>query len=569
VSDRFWKNPTVSKVASKKIAVFISLWLISFFLLSCDGSGGSGGAGAGRESETAIFPPVVFTADNDIDGAVALYAAFDDGTDIIELSGTMVSGGNVVDFAVSPNGIYVAYVADQDTRDSFELYVVRVDKASNESAVKVSVPLAGSGVKETTAGSGEYFFAWAPDSSRVAYIADAAEVLPDIEVVDLFELFSSTPDGKEKDLISDLDDDDSDVQDFQWEPQSTLIAYVADQDTVGKIELYVSPSDGSDPLDKVSGTPMVGNGIKEEPAGSGEYAFAWAPDSSRIAYIADQDTLDRFELFASESDGANNTRISQLPAGDRDVAEFKWAPDSQRIAYTANQDIADAIDLFSRPSNTGANSQINSSGMRSGQGVSAFKWAPDSSRIAFIADKIVTDFFQLYSVQPVNNNDILISGGLSNTSDVTEFEWAPDSSRIAYIVDAQDLELFTTLPDRRSSTQIIDRLVISGDIFDFEWAPDSSRIAYTADHDTDDVIELFSATPDNSVNDRVSGALAPGGDVGEFQWAPDSSGVGYLADQDFNNEEELFASRPNGNDNTRLSGDPLIGGDVARFEWVP
>lgn len=557
----FRETATASKVASKKSAVSISLLLLSFFFLSC---GGSGGNGAGGISGTVNFPPVVFLADKDNDGTVELFASFDDGTDIIKLSDDLVTGGNVVDFKVSPNGILVAYVADQDSNDLFELYVVPVDKASDESALKVSVPLKGSGIKETAPGSGEYFFAWAPDSSRVAYIADADDL-----VADLFELFSSRPDGKEKDLVSDLVDPTSDVKDFQWEPNSTLIAYVADQDTVGKLELYVSPSDSNNPNRKVSGIIMVGNGIIEKPIGSGEYDFAWAPDSSRIAYIADQDVLDKFELFSSTPNGASNLRISG-PFGDgRDVEEFEWAPDSQRIAYRANQNLADAIDLFSAPPNVSTTSLQNSTGMSPGQEVSAFKWAPDSSRIAFTSDREAAEFFRLFTVQPINNSNILISGGLLPSSDVTEFEWSRDSSLIAYIVEAQNFELYTTFPASRSSTQIIGGLVIDGDVFEFEWAPNSSRVAYTADHDTNDVIELFSSTPDNSVTDKVSGSMVSGGDVGEFNWAPDSSGVGYIADQDINNVDELYASKPNGNDNTRLSGDLVGGGDVARFEWVP
>lgn len=564
MSTCYRENEKVSRFASLKTAVFISLWLLSPFLLSCGGTSGSGGAGGG--SGTANFPAVVYTADQDTDGTVELYASSDDGAVIIKLSETMVAGGDVVDFEVSPNGIYVAYVADQDSNDLFELYVVPVDKASDESAVKVSLPLEGSGLKETAAGSGKYYFAWAPDSSRVAYIADASDL-----AADLFELFSSTPDGKEIDLISDLVGTNSDVRDFQWEPESTLIAYVADQDIVGRVDLYVSPPNSNFPNRRVSPITVVNGGIKEVTAGSGEYAFAWAPDSSRLAYIADQDVVDKFELFTATPDGTSNLKISNLPigVGDRDVEEFKWAPDSQRIAYTANQNLANAIDLFSAPPNRSAASQQNSTGMAQGQGVSAFKWAPNSSRIAFISDKIVTDFFRLYSVQPTNSFDILISGGLSNTSDVTDFDWAPDSSRIGYIVDAQNFELYTTLPTWGPSTQIIGPSVVSGDVFDFEWAPNSSRIAYSADYNSDNVIELFSAAPDNSVNDKVSGDLAIGGDVGVFKWAPDNSGVGYIADQDFNNEDELFASRPNGDDNTPLSGTPLIGGDVTRFGWVP
>jgi len=146
MSDRVWRNATMNK-----LMVFISLGLVAIFIISCgDSSDKDDGAAAGGGTGAATYAPVVFMADKDTNGTVELYAAFEDGIDIIKLSETMNAGGNVVDFRVSPDGIWVAYVADQDRNDVFELYVVPVDKASGESAVKVSGTfMAGDGVKKT------------------------------------------------------------------------------------------------------------------------------------------------------------------------------------------------------------------------------------------------------------------------------------------------------------------------------------------------------------------------------------------------------------------------------------
>jgi hypothetical protein len=63
----------------------------------------------------------------------------------------------------------------------FELYVVPVDKAPNETAVKVSGTMAGNGILQLP--SGEYVFGWTPNSSRLAYIADQ-------NIINEFELFT-------------------------------------------------------------------------------------------------------------------------------------------------------------------------------------------------------------------------------------------------------------------------------------------------------------------------------------------------------------------------------------------
>ena len=543
----------------------IGLLLASMLFLSC---GGSTGDDSFRQQGSSIFPAAVFIADKDVNGVDELYVSFNDGSEITKLSDQLVARGNVVAFQVSPDGIFVAYVADQDTAGLFELYVVPVDKTPNETAVKVSGTMAGNGILQQP--SGEYVFKWAPNSSRVAYVADQ-------NALRVFELFTSTPDGLENDTVSNLPDPltnpDRNVQNFEWRPDSTLIAYIADQDSDQVFELFVSPFDSNTPNFKVSGTTLDGDGIKElGPVPSGEFAFAWAPDSSRLAFLADQliDAIDEFELYTNLPDGTSNIRVSGPQGDSSEVKEFAWAPNSQQIAYRANQSLLTAIDLFTALPNVSASFQQNSSGLQPGQEVASFKWSPDSTRIAFISDRTFTGFFRLFTTSPNNSNNVLVSDGLLDTTDVSVFEWAPDSLRIAYInlLIGPVFELFTTFRDALPSTLITSSLE-DDDEEDFAWAPDSSRIGYIADRNNIDVFELFTSTPDGGATDVVSGPLAAGGDVQEFKWAPDGSGIGYIADQDTDTIDELFASQPNGSNNTLLSGILANGGDVFSFDWVP
>ena len=543
------------------------LLLASMLIIACDGSGDDDD---GRQQGSSIFPPAVFNADKDVNVIDELFVAFKDGAEIIKLSDPLVTKGNVVAFRISPDGIFVAYVADQDTAGLFELYVVPVDKTTDETAVKVSGKMAGNGILQLP--SGEYVFAWAPDSSRIAYVADQNRLR-------VFELFTSTPDGIENDIVSNLPDPDPltnpdpDVENFKWEPNSTLIAYIADQDTDEVFELYVSPSDSNTPNVKVSGALLDGNGIKElAPVPSGEYAFAWAPDSSRLAFLADQliDAIDEFELYTNLPDGTNNLRISGPQGNSSQVDDFAWAPNSRQIAYRANQNLITAIDLFTALPNVSSSFQQISSGLEPGQEVTTFKWSPDSTRIAFISDRASTGFFRLFTTSPNNSNNVLVSGSIVSTTDVTVFKWAPDSLRIAYVdmLLGGVFELFTTLRDVEPSSRITSSLV-GDDEKDFAWAPNSSRIAYIADPNIVDEFELFSSTRDGDATNIVSGPLVTGGDVQEFKWAPDNSGIGYIADQDTDTVEELFASQPNGGNNSLLSGTIVSGGDVLSFDWVP
>jgi len=549
------------RFGSKNIAVVLSAVLLSFFLLSCGGSGDGGD----ETTETVVFAPVVFMADNDTPGVIELYASFDDGTNIVKLSGTLVAGGNVVDFRVSSDGIWVAYVADQDTNDVFELYVVPVDKTDSDDPVKISGdPMAGDGIKEKA--SGRYAFQWAPDTSRVAYLADQT-------TAGVVELYSNTPDGNSGTTIrlSVLFGTNRDVEDFAWSPDldnHRRIAYLADEQIVDVIELYTTEPDNSFSI-KINDGLGPGRNVTD---------FEWAPDASRIAFIADK-VVGVFELYTTFPTTTIDVLVSGSLAVTSDVLNFKWSPDSARLAYlvlSATPDFQLLTTLNSVLASTSISSDIED-GEKSNYG-----WSWDSSLIAFIADEDFVDQFELYTSDPVDvSTKTQVSGNPVSGGDVKAFKWAPTELLIAYTADQDTnnkIELYTTNPPPSIEVEKVSGTPFAGDTVedDFKWSPDSSLIAYRADQDTLNQIELYSVEPDGSDNDKVSGTLPSGGDVDEFKWDDLGIALGYLANQISVTVNELFASLPNGAENTRLSsnlvdsnGNPEADGNVSAFEWVP
>ena len=562
--DRFRENTTVSRVAAKKMAVFISLGLIAVLFSACGGSGGDAGAGGG--SGTPTFPPVVFMADNNNDGSVELYASFNDGANIVQLSETMVPGGNVVDFNVSPDGVWVAYVADQDTNNKFELYVVPVDKTAGDDAVKVSGgSMAGVGVKEKA--DGRYAFEWAPDSSRIAYLADQT-------TAGVIQLYSNTPDGAENSLLSILPGTDRDVEDFAWSPNlvnnELLIAYLADQQTLDVIELYST-------LPNVSSSQKINTGLGP---GRNVTVFKWSPDAQQIAFIADK-TAGIFQLYTTFPNTTTDTLVSGSLAVTSDVLNFKWSPDSDWLAYLVRSALPDYQLLTTRNASL-ASISISSNIENDADG--NYGWSWDSSLIAFIADENTVDEFELFTSDPANvSTKARVSGDLVIGGDVIAFKWAPTELLIAYTADQVSngkFELYTTNPPPGIAVTPVSGSPFAGDAVkdDFQWAPDSSLIAYRADQDTFNQIELYATDPEGLENDKVSGTLPGGGDVDEFKWNDDEPepSIGYLANQISLSVTELFASLPDGTANTRLSsdlvdgsGDPAADSDVSAFEWVP
>jgi hypothetical protein len=131
----------------------------------------------------------------------------------------------------------------------------------------------------------------------------------------VFELFTTLRDVEPSTLISSsLADDDE--EDFAWAPNSSRIAYIADPNILDEFELFSSTRDG-DAINIVSGPLVIGGDVQE---------FKWAPDNSGIGYIADQDTDTVDELFASQPNGGSNTLLSGTLVSGGDVISFDWVP---------------------------------------------------------------------------------------------------------------------------------------------------------------------------------------------------------------------------------------------------
>jgi hypothetical protein len=485
------------------------------------------------------FPGAVFSAvtdDTKSNKPVELFSSFDDGSDITELTGIINRDGTGNVFKVSPDGKRVAYLSEENNEDDTE---TRIRELSSDDAdvtefdwspdssriaylaedgsdgrVELYTNLAKGGDNRRVSGSlprnGKVkAFEWSPNSELLAYSADQNKLGE-------FELFTTPPSERDPVRVSEnVLPNNGDVTDFSWSPGSSRIAYLSDQRSAGFFQLFTSRARRSEDPE------LISEGISVQD-------FAWDPDDGddMIAYSTEQ------KIFTAASDGGSSPeQVTPNPTINQEISDFSWAPNSSRIAYRANQRFDDFIELFTVEPDGDNNLRI-SGDLTDGGNVTDFSWSPDSKRIAYLADQITNEVFELFTVEPDDNDDLQVSGDLTDGGDVIDFSWSPDSKRVAYRANqrtADAIELFTSTPDGDENDRVSGDLAIGGNVGEFIWAPrdnsgDSPGIGYIADQETNNVFELFGSTPDGDEKVNLSGSFAEDedGDVLLFEWVSES-----------------------------------------------
>ncbi len=561
----------------------------SLVLGSLPGCGGGGGVNSteGSPETLTTAEAMVFRLNTASVPAVAQYKLFvgtAEGGATTNLSPMSNLNGDVdAQFRVSPDKKWVAYLADAETDQFLELYVSRLD--GSVIGRKLSHP--------TSTNSGRTIdnIVWSPDSTQVAYVSDQ-------EIAATWELYVATVDGtgpvkvsadpkagreNNTDVIRRYDtspsittERTSDV--VQWAPDGSRLAYIADWGANQIFELYTTAPDGNGNVVKISNAgASVGIPWKDKRA-----SFAWAPDASKIAYRADHNGLSVNKLYVADpaTTGAAVT-VSNTGAADT-VDEFAWAPNSSMIAYTIN-DATPAVGLYTVQPDGQARTKVSGLFLHAGAAnFGYFAWAPDSSRLAYSADQNVNERYELFTSAPdVAGGETVVSGvtsynGLRSTGKYREFLWSPDSNYIAYLSYQQSgnvRQLYASKSDGSSNVKLSGPLSSSKDIWAFTWSPDGSHIAYIGDQNSDGVDELFASPmagaretsePDGggpASNPRLNPDLVTYGNVSRdyLQWSEDSLRVFYFADQETENQIEFYSSTRDGNtNNIKISASEAI-----------
>ena len=479
-------------------------------------------------------------------------------------------GGVVSDFALTPDGTRVVYVADQDVLGRREVFVVPLDGSA--APLRLNAPNPSTRVLQVAP-------LVAPDGRWVVYAVDQFSTKA---------LHSAPLDGSApaRELVSVAGNGLS-YGDAVITRDGRRVVFQADRSADPGFELYGVPIDGSAAPARLSAPLAAGNYIEEvhhSPRGE-RLAYLTLENNDRNLYLAPVDgsapavrlnptepgpiagdvtdfgasgewVVHRadaredgvVELFATPIDGDRPPyRLSGTMASGGDVQEWVFSPDDTRVVYRADQSADGCNELFVRRLGLRFPTQRLHPAFSANRSVESFALDALGSAAVYRADQDVNGRVELYrapldgSGTSARLNAPLVSGG-----NVQGFALDPLGVHVVYRAGqatADVIELYGRPLDRSTpAVRLNPALVAGGDVLDQAVDATGRRAVYRADQSVDEVIELHSVALDaSSPAQRISAPLVTGGDVLDYVLDPTGRCAVYRADQIRDEVRELFA----------------------------
>ncbi|MEM7705898.1 MAG: hypothetical protein AAF358_10125 [Pseudomonadota bacterium] len=388
------------------------------------------------------------------------------GGPLTRLNPSMVEGGDIRAFAISPDGTTVAYAADQEVDQKIELYRVDIDGGN---VTKLSDPADASADVDRR-------FEISSDSRYVVFRVDGTSFRTNLFSADLTT-------GDRVQLNENPDDRGSVSSDVLISPDGATVVYRADQES-NLLELFAVPIAGGTAV-KISG-PEITNSARDP---------VISADSGQVVYL---EPIQQ-NLYSVPIVGGTPVNLTESNSPDS-VREFVLSGD--RVVYEAFIDGAQRI--FTVPIAGGPLIQLSGDPNTIGT-TDEFVVSPDSQQIAYAAVStggVGPGFRVVRAVSIDGSNDRPITGQGVPGGDIRTFEITPDNQQLVFsgdfLIDGQR-ELFAVSlnvpgPVRRINSPLPDGAAVGASFNDdFQQTLDGMRVVYLADQNTQGVKELFSA----------------------------------------------------------------------------
>ena len=485
-------------------------------------------------------------------GRSLLYAAASDDSAVHLLAPEQLSSASIEDYALSPAGTYIAYRTDPVGADRASLYIANVYTGEITNIT---------GRAGGPDGADEY--AWSPTGTHLAYTGGNDFVAPGRLYIYNRSTDQSLQVSPGEAAGHDLTSLEATPDRLEWSPNGLALAY---RSNYGAVELNAIAPDGSD-YRRLSGNTVAGGTVYD--------MIEWAPNSSRIAYLAAQDIPDVPEVYVTDFDGTANIQLSPVFSNPRESLAFYWSPDSQYLAMTIFGDANLSAVSLEGSAADGSHTWTIASNVTSDGVVDdlTVEWSPDSSYIAYLADRNGNGLWEFFSAAVPASGIYTLSDSGSGTWPESSLAWEPMSGLIAYRHDAdvaEKSELYSVGPTGAAQTKISGTLPADADVLDASWSMQGGVLAYRVSDSDGIELRMFDSTSNATITvanfSRASVLIEP-------DWLPRTRKLVYAADADTTNIGELFVADANGTVRKishRIDPSvPLTGEDVVSFELFP
>lgn len=450
-------------------------------LPACGGAGDVGGPDGGGEPPAKV--QVLLGAQLDEPGETALYGYAADGKLVRRVSGALGEGYGVKYPVLSPDRTRVAFAVDKAGVDRYQVFVA--DLASDAEPLAVTSLPVGPGVTYISD------IDWSPDGTRLLLYGD-------LELDGDWGLYVVSALGGP---VTPLSDDTKQVYyaTWFWSPTGAYVTWMESDTVNGPRRQMVVPAGGGTPLN-VSG-PLVAGGQLRPRQG----LTPWAPDGSRLAFIADKTVDERDDLWTVKPDGTGLTPVANGASPAEDVVQFEWSPTSSLLGLRYGSS------LRTVPAAGGALVTVSPAG----DWVVEFHWRPGQDYLAWSANVTPADHDVLRGkpAGPAVALTLFTSAGPSDRID-GDWRFSPDGARIAFrvgVLDALEDHLrarCVALATPGASVDLLPALTATGNVSDYslEWNPTSDALLVQARLTDTQPEQLFVARADGTLTAQVSSA---------------------------------------------------------------
>ncbi len=268
-------------------------------------------------------------------------------------------------------------------------------------------------------------------------------------------------------------------------PDGSRVAFMSDRD--GCYNIWTMNGDGTDV------TQLTG----QDPNRRCSQNPRWSPDGTRIAFLANWESDQRWHTYVMDADGGNAHRVSFVSDGETgNEYAMGWTPDGRVVfwratnisstIYTADADGTGTELLFDDPGNFNP------------------VWSLDGSHLAFTHDDVGTSSLVIRDGAGAEDTLATMSnlgpGNLISIPAGAQRPWSPDGTHIAFYF-VEDGIRHLAVADVSGTGEVQQLTDDPGHSTWFNgWSPDGNRLVFTSDLSGTDDVYLIAADGTGLVN---------------------------------------------------------------------